>query len=115
MKSKTLMAFAIAITIPAAAALAQQKMDDMKSMPMENKAAAADKIIHKATATVKKVNAQNGVVTLAHGPVNSLNWPAMEMGFKVKDKALLKKLGEGKKVNVEFVQEGNDYVVTSVK
>jgi len=39
----------------------------------------------------------------------------MTMAFQVKDKTLLDKLSAGKKVNFEFVQQGKDYVVTSVK
>jgi Cu(I)/Ag(I) efflux system protein CusF len=66
---------------------------------------------HKATATVEKVDPAAGVVTLSHGPVKSLNWPAMTMGFKVRDKALLDKLAQGKRVEVEFVQSGKDYVI----
>jgi Cu(I)/Ag(I) efflux system protein CusF len=52
-------------------------------------------------------------VTIAHGPVQSLNWPAMTMNFLVKDKALLDRLSSGKKVDFEFVQQGRDYVITS--
>ena len=70
---------------------------------------------HQATGTVKKVDPAKGVVTLAHEPVKSLKWPAMTMGFTVKDKALLDKLQPGKKVEFEFVQQGKDYVVTGVK
>nr|WP_238136989.1 copper-binding protein [Variovorax sp. JS1663] len=39
----------------------------------------------------------------------------MTMKFLVKDKALWEKLAEGKQVEVEFTQEGKDYVVTKVK
>jgi Cu/Ag efflux protein CusF len=39
----------------------------------------------------------------------------MTMGFSVKNKALLDKLAAGKKVDVEFTQQGGDYVITSVK
>ena len=70
---------------------------------------------HQATGVVKKVDAKAGTVTLAHDPVKSLNWPAMTMGFQVKDKALLEKLQAGKKVQFEFVQQGKDYVITGVK
>jgi Cu(I)/Ag(I) efflux system protein CusF len=45
---------------------------------------------------------------LSHEPVKSLNWPAMTMGFKVRDKALFEKLTKGRKVEVEFVQSGKD-------
>lgn len=36
------------------------------------------------------------------------------MTFKVKHKAMIDKLAANKKVDVGFVQEGTDYVVTSV-
>jgi len=70
---------------------------------------------HQATATVKAVDSSKGTVTLAHDPVKSLNWPAMTMGFSVKDKMLFDKMTVGKKVNVELVQDGSQYVVTDVK
>ena len=106
---------AIAIALPGAAALAQQKMDDMKGMDMGKKPATGAQPVHKTKATVKKVDAKAGSVTLAHEPVASLNWPSMTMGLKVKDSALLNKLTEGKRVEVEFVQEGKDYVIQSVQ
>lgn len=55
-------------------------------------------------------------VSLAHVHVPSPNWPSMSMGFKVedKDKALFAKFAKTKTVvDMEFIQEGNDYVVTS--
>ena len=67
---------------------------------------------HKTRATVEKVDPAAGTVTLSHEPVKSLNWPAMTMGFKVRDKVLFDKLAKGKKVEVEFVQSGKDYVIT---
>ena len=70
---------------------------------------------HQATAVVKDVDAANGKVTLAHEPVKSLKWPAMTMGFAVKDKMLFDKLTVGKKVKVELMQQGSEYVVTAVK
>lgn len=54
-------------------------------------------------------------MSLAHGPVASLNWPAMTMNFKVKDKKLWPKLHEGSEVDVEIVQQGKDYVIAKVK
>ncbi|ROZ78259.1 copper-binding protein [Ramlibacter sp. WS9] len=96
-------------------ALAQQKMDDMKGMDMAKKSAAGATATHQTKATVKKVDAKAGNVTLAHEPVPSLNWPSMTMAFKVKEKKLMDKFSEGKSVEVEFVKDGNDYVVKSVK
>ena len=76
---------------------------------------AATTTTHKAVAVVKNVDKNTGKVTLAHGPVKSLNWPAMSMGFSVKDKQILDKLIVGRKVNVEFVKQGSEYVVTAAK
>lgn len=72
-------------------------------------------MVHKATAVVKAADPSKGLVTLAHGPVKSLNWPAMTMGFSVKDKMLFDKLAIDKKVEIEFMQQGSDYIVTVVK
>lgn len=107
--------FAIAAALAASIAFAQQKMDDMKGMDMAKPTAPRAQTTHSATGVVTKVDAQGGVVTLAHEPVKSLNWPAMTMGFQVKDKTLLDKLTLGKKVAIEFVQDAKGYVVTAVK
>ena len=70
---------------------------------------------HQATGVVKSMDRAKSAVMLAHDPVKSLNWPAMTMPFTVKDKALLDKLQPGKKIEFQFVQEGKNYVITSVK
>lgn len=70
--------------------------------------------IHRAVAVVKATDIANGKVTLSHEPIQSLKWPAMTMAFAVKDKRLFDRLVVGKKVNVGFVKQESDYVVTSV-
>jgi len=85
---------------------------EMKGMGADKKSEAKS---HKGVGTVKKVDAAAGTVTIAHGPIRSINWPAMSMTFTVKDKALLGKLAPEKKVEFEFVQQGSDYVITSAK
>lgn len=70
---------------------------------------------HTATGVVKKLDLKSGTVTLAHGPVKSLGWPAMTMGFQVKDRTLMDKLAVDRKIAFEFVQQGKDYVITGVK
>jgi Cu(I)/Ag(I) efflux system periplasmic protein CusF len=64
---------------------------------------------------VTKVDPASSKVTIAHGPVQTLNWPAMTMTFTVKDKALLRKFSQDKKVEFQFVQQGSDYAITSAK
>lgn len=109
--TKTLVLLA-ALAVAAGGALAQQKMEGMKDMPM---AGAAQGEAHHASGTVKKLDLSKGMVTLAHGPVASLDWPAMTMGFKVKDKALFDKFAVGKQVEFDFVKEGAGFTVTAVR
>jgi Cu(I)/Ag(I) efflux system protein CusF len=77
--------------------------------------AAAQGQTHKGVGVVKSVDAKKPGVTLAHEPIASLGWPAMTMGFGVKDKALLEKMQPGKKIEFEMVQQGSSYIITSVK
>lgn len=72
-------------------------------------------ITYQTNAVVKAVDVANGKVTLAHEPVTSLSWPAMTMGFSVREKKLFEDLVIGKKVGIEFVQQGSDYIVIGVK
>jgi Cu(I)/Ag(I) efflux system protein CusF len=114
-------ALALSTAIPLGQAQSMKGMDmkdmDMKGMDMKDKSAGkkSEAKTHKGVGTVKKVDPAGGKVTLAHGPIQSLKWPAMTMSFTVKDKAMLDKLSPDKKVEFEFVQQGSDYVITSVK
>ena len=112
---KKVLVAAVIASLLVTGAVAQQKMDDMKGMEMPSKPAAAKAPAHKAVGTVKKVDPMAGTVTFAHEPVKSINWPAMTMKFKVKDKGLFDRLATDKKVQFEFTQEGKDYIVTDVK
>jgi len=109
--------------------MAMKDMKDMKSMDMsackdmmkekmadsKDQGATKKGEVHKTSAVVKAVDQANGKVTLAHDQVKTLNWPPMTMSFGVKDKSLLNKLAVGKKVDVEFTQQGSSYVISSVK
>lgn len=71
---------------------------------------------HQALGTVESVDAKTGTVSLNHGPVASLKWPAMTMEFKLANKALLRDLQPGASVAVEFVErQPGEWVITSVK
>ncbi|UVW30051.1 copper-binding protein [Massilia sp. H6] len=76
---------------------------------------AKTEVLHKTAAVVKSADRDSGKVTLAHGPIKSLQWPSMTMAFLVKDKSLFDKLVVGKQVDVALVQDGSNYVVTAVK
>jgi Cu(I)/Ag(I) efflux system protein CusF len=86
--------------------------DMMKGMHKEKSGAKGES--HFADGVVTAV-ASDGKVTLKHGPVKTLGWPAMTMAFSVKDQALRDKLAVGKAVHVTFDKEASDYVITDVK
>lgn len=94
----------------------EMKGMDMKAMDMKanSKPSAGKSATHHVTGTVTKADNAANTVVLDHGPVKSLNWPAMTMSFKVADKAFLDKLRPGTKADVEVVQRGKDYVITEI-
>jgi Cu(I)/Ag(I) efflux system membrane fusion protein/cobalt-zinc-cadmium efflux system membrane fusion protein len=70
---------------------------------------------HQAEGTVEDVDAKS-TVTLAHGPVPSLKWPAMSMEFKVAHSGLLKELKPGALVAFEFVErDQGEWVITAAR
>lgn len=90
-------------------------MKDHKGMDMKMEKKKTNGTVHKGTGKVTKVDAAAGNVTIAHDPVASMNWPAMTMTFKVKDKKMLDKAKSGQKVEFSFVQSGKDYTITDIK
>ena len=78
-------------------------------------AAARSAVGHKAEGTVDEIDAKAGTLSLNHGPVASLKWPAMTMEFKAANASLLSGLKPGQAVRFEFVErQPGEYVVTSV-
>ena len=70
---------------------------------------------HKAQGTVDSVDAKAGTVSLNHGAIPSLKWPAMTMEFKVANPSLLKDLKPGVPVAFEFVErQPGEWVITSL-
>jgi Cu/Ag efflux protein CusF len=88
---------------------------DMKFMDMNSMKMEAAPSTHKGAGTVKQIDATKGMVTLAHGPIASLKWPAMTMSFKLKDTALAKGIKAGDAVDFELIPSGSDYVVTRLQ
>ena len=70
---------------------------------------------HKGMGTVKGLDAQAGKISLSHGAIPSLNWPAMTMDFRVKDRAVLKGVTPGQDVEFDVVQAGQgQFIVTRI-
>lgn len=94
--------------------LGQGAQGDSKPAPSETGASA--KTGHKAAGKIEELDAKTGTLSIAHGPIDSLKWPAMTMEFKAANDALLKGLKPGSEVAFEFVERGQgEWVITTVK
>ena len=70
----------------------------------------------QAEGTVDSIDLKDGTISLNHGPVTSLKWPAMTMEFKLANASLLQGLKPGTRIMVEFVERAQgEWVITSVK
>lgn len=65
--------------------------------------------------TVKKLDAAAGKITIAHGPLENLSMPAMTMIFNVPDKAALKAIKPGDKINFVAANAVGGMAVTQLE
>lgn len=75
-------------------------------------AAPAEQRAIMAQGRVESVEADG--LTISHGAIAELNWPAMTMGFKKPEPSAFAGIKPGDKVHFEFKKMGDDYVLTSV-
>ncbi|HXF45338.1 MAG TPA: copper-binding protein [Burkholderiaceae bacterium] len=69
-----------------------------------------------AAGEVRRVNKEQGKITLRHGEIKALDMPAMTMVFEVRDPKLLDAVKPGDKVRFRVVKEPNGaYVVTDIQ
>ena len=114
---KTLHSTTVALlTLLSVATLSHADGMNMNDMPMSGRM--ADQMTGKSphgTGIVRKVDAENGRITIAHGPIDSIQWPAMTMTFAVQDKKLLNKVVVGEKIGFDLIPAAKDqYMVTRI-
>ena len=89
------------------------RMSDMPATSTSKGGEAA----HRGTGKVIDIDPAKGRVELDHGPIPSMKWPAMKMGFAVKDKGELARLKKGDSVEFEVSSKPNpdgDFVVEKI-
>lgn len=96
-------AFMLLVTPIAASALAQG------SRP----AASAVKS-GSGSGTITAVDAKGGTVTIKHGPIPTIGWPAMTMTFRASPPTLLKGLRSGQRVAFTAKAKGMTAEVTAI-
>ena len=68
-----------------------------------------------AEGEVRKVDKEAKKITIKHGPLQSLDMPAMTMVFQVKDPALLDKVKAGDKIRFQAEKTGGAFTVTQIE
>ena len=68
----------------------------------------------KGSGTVTAVDAVTGKITLDHGAIPAVDWPAMKMGFSTKPD-LLKGVAVGDKVDFDVTVTGSAGEVTAIR
>ena len=68
--------------------------------------------VHSATGDITEISG-NGV-TISHGPVESIGWPAMTMTFQTPSSDMRDGLNVGDPVAFQFREADGQYVLTSI-
>jgi Cu(I)/Ag(I) efflux system periplasmic protein CusF len=81
--------------------------------PSSNSAAAA--ATAQSDGEVRKIDKEQGRLTLRHGPLANLDMPAMTMVFRAADPKLLEGLKEGDKVKFTAEKVNGAFTVTTIQ
>lgn len=68
--------------------------------------------VHSGNGDITEISSDS--VTISHGPVESIGWPAMTMTFLAPSPDMLQGLNVGDPVDFQFQQAGDQYVLTSI-
>lgn len=120
----SILSLVAALTLSSANVVLAQGMkngDDMKGMGMDKpmkgmdgmeKSAKASEA--KASGTVIAINSSDRKITLDHGPIPEIKWPAMKMEFAVAPNVDLSTVKQGEKVDFALSGSGSNYTVQSI-
>lgn len=67
------------------------------------------------SATVKKIDTEQGKITLDHGPIKNLDMDGMTMVFRAADPAMLKTVKAGDKVKFTAERVNGQITVTKIQ
>ena len=88
--------------------------DSAAASSMSNRAMPAEMKHGKGVGTVTAIDPAKGMITLDHGDIAELSWPAMQMGFSAKPEVLAG-IKVGDKVDFEIDWDGKAGAVTRMK
>lgn len=73
----------------------------MSDMPMPGKPTQLEAVVHRGEGKIESIDADE--ITLSHGAIPSMQWPAMTMGFQLPEGGVAKGLNVGDTVVFEFI------------
>ena len=85
----------------------------MANMPGMNHATPAKK--GQGTGVITAIDAKANTLTIKHGPIPAVSWPAMTMTFKANPPSLLKGLHVGEKIGFDVTTHGMAAEITEVR
>lgn len=109
------LAFGLALLAAACSPPAQQEAakTDMESMNEPATSAATGPI--SGAGTVTAVDAGAGTISIDHGPIAAIDWPAMSMQFTAENPAMLQGIAVGDQVSFELKSPTETSVITMVQ
>ncbi|MGQ2956610.1 copper-binding protein [Hydrogenophaga sp. ANAO-22] len=109
--AQLLAAAALSLSLPA---MAQMTMDHSK-MGMAQATTGAAAAPGLTDGEVRKIDKENGKITIKHGEIKHMDMPPMTMVFNAKDKAMLDKVQVGEKIQFIVIQDAGKMVVTDIQ
>ena len=107
-------ALLVAATLLAGSSGLAMAASDAPTAPVS--ATAASGVSAKLTlGEVRKIDTEQGKLTIMHGPIENLQMPGMTMVFKAADPAMLQKLKVGDKIEFAAEKANGAMVVTSIQ
>lgn len=105
-------ACAAAIGVLTLAAAGAASADNMQGMSMPAAPAAKH---GQGAGVIKAIDPKGGTLTIQHGPITGVGWPAMTMTFKAKPASLLAGLKIGEAISFDCTVQGQSATVTAVR
>lgn len=99
------------ITVAVATAAPDKPMADMQGMAMPASATKTG----KGVGVITEIDAKESTLTIKHGAIPSLGWPAMTMGFHAKSPAMLKDLKVGQRIGFDANQGTGLPEITAIR
>ena len=106
-----------ALVLLLAAPAVAQPADDMKTMPGMTGVQGGESSTTTAVGSgvVTAVDARAVTITIHHGPIAKLSWPAMTMAFKANSPTLLQGVKVGEPVTFTLLQRDGATTVTAIQ